>query len=206
MKAPSPNWYFAEGCTGWGFETYLCFLNTQTSNANVSLEFTPAGSGGAPVKKIIVVPAGTRRTLKLNDVVPNQDVATKVNSDVPIVAERSMLWAVLGGRAGHATQGMTAPSKQVFMSEGCTAYGFDTWLLVQNPGTTASDVSVYAMTAGGEQKIDQFSLAGGRRKSVRLNDYYQGNLSIHLDATAPVVCERSMYWNNRGGGTSSIGY
>ncbi len=206
VKAPSPDWYFAEGCTGWGFETYLCFLNTQGTDAHVSLDFMSASPTGGTATRNIVVPAGTRRTLKVSDVFDNQDVSTKVHSDVPIVAERSMLWAVPGGRAGHATVGMTAPATQVFMPEGCTAYGFDTWLLVQNPGSKDAGVSVYAMTGGGEHKLCDQSVAAGTRKTVKLNDYYQGNLSIRVVANEPVVCERSMYWNNRGGGTSSIGY
>ena len=133
-------------------------------------------------------------------------VATETHSDRPIVAERSMLWPVAGGRAGHATQGMTAPASAIFMPEGCTAYGFDTWLLVANPGDVESDVTVYAMTGGGERKITEFKLAADKRKTVRLNDFFQGNLSIRVAASSPVSAERAVYWNNRTGGTCSIGY
>jgi len=206
VKAPSRDWYFAEGSTGWGFETYLLFLNPGAGEATVSCEFMKADGSGQPVQKDVVVPAGSRRTLKVNDVVPNQDVATKVHSNLPVVAERSMFWPVPGGRAGHDTQGMTAPSTEVFMPEGCTAYGFETWLLVQNPGAKESFVSVYAMTEGGERKLLDFRLAAATRRSVKLNDYYQGNLSVRVTSTKPVACERAVYWNDRGGGTNSIGY
>ena len=117
-----------------------------------------------------------------------------------------MFWPVQGGRAGHDTQGMTAPATEVFMPEGCTAYGFETWLLVQNPGAKESAVSVYAMTEGGEQKLLDFNLAAATRRSVKLNDYYQGNLSVRVASTEPVACERAIYWSDHGGGTCSIGY
>ncbi|MHB8894590.1 MAG: DUF5719 family protein [Candidatus Geothermincolia bacterium] len=207
VKVPSQTWYFAEGATHSGFETYVLLLNTQATDANVTLDLMTSTSKATGSKtKSLVVPAGTRRTVKLNDVVAGVDVATAVHSDIPIVAERSMLWPAPGGRAGHETAGMTSPSKEIFMPEGCTAYGFETWLLLQNPGTTGSSATVYAMTAAGEKKLFDVNLASGGRATFRLNDYYQGNLSIRVQATTAVAAERAIYWNGRGGGTSSIGY
>lgn len=207
VKAPSAEWYFAEGCTGWGFDTYLLFLNPGATDAAVSLEFnTHSGTGAGRVEREVAVPAGRRVTVKLNDLVPGADVSTTVRSDRPIVAERSMLWQAGGGTAGHASAGMTAPSREVFLPEGCTAHGFDTWLLVQNPGESASSVSVYAMTDGGEHRLTDLVVGSRERRSLRLNDYYQGNLSIRVTGTEPVSCERAVYWGNRAGGTCSTGY
>jgi hypothetical protein len=62
------------------------------------------------------------------------------------------------------------------------------------------------MTEGGEQRIATVELAGSSRKTLKLNDYYQGNLSIRVVSSQPICAERSVYWNNKGGGTSSIGY
>lgn len=203
VKVPAQDWYLAEGATHSGFETYVLLLNPGTTNATANLEFLTAKG---TVKRDVPVPAGTRRTVKLNDIVPGLDVSTYVHSDVPLVAERSMLWPVPGGRAGHATVGMTSPATEIFMPEGCTAYGFDTWLLLENPGAASSSVSVWAMTEGGEQRIAGVDVAGRSRKTLKLNDYYQGNLSIRVVSTQPICAERSVYWNNKGGGTSSIGY
>ncbi len=207
IAAPSADWYFAEGCTGWGFETYLTFLNPGGSEAAVSLDFmTPAAAGAGSARKNITVPAGRRVTLKVNDVLGDTDVATRVHSSTPIVAERSMLWGVPGGRAGHSASGMTAPATEVFLAEGCTDFGFDTWLVVQNPGTVPSTVRVYAMTEGGEKELTGFELAAGARSTVRLDDFHTGNLSTRVTATSPVACERAVYWNNRTGGTCSTGF
>ena len=207
VHLPSQDWYFAEGATHSGFQTYVQLLNPGTAPANVSLNMMTSAPNGSGAKKTdVTVPAGTRRTVKLNDLVAGVDVATQVHSDVPVVAERSMLWPVAGGRAGHETIGMTSLSRDIFMPEGCTAYGFDTWLLLQNPGASGSSVSVYAMTSGGEKKILDVALAAGQRRTFKLNDYFQGNLSVRLHASQPVAAERAVYWNNKGGGTCSIGY
>ncbi len=204
-KSTSQDWYMAEGCTGWGFETYVVLLNPNPAPADVSLAIM-SPSGGPPVHRSVPVPAGSRGTVKLNDILPNRDLSIWLHSDLPIVAERSMLWQAPGGRAGHATIGMTAPSTQVFMPEGCTAYGFDTWLTLQNPGATESQVDVYAVTGGGERKLTGASVPPGTRRTLKLNDFWRGNLSIRVEASAPLVCERSVYWNSRAGGTCSIGY
>lgn len=206
VTAPATDWYLAEGCTGWGFDTYVQLLNPGAAEAKVDLEFMTGEAGSEPVTRSMVVPAGTRRTVWVNDVVQGKDVSTKVHSDKPIVAGRSMLWPVTGGRAGHVTNGMTATATEVFLPEGCTAYGFDTWLLLQNPGDTDVNATVTAMTEGGEEAVGTFAVKARQRVTVHVNDYYQGNLSLRVNATGPIACERGVYWNNRGGGTCSIGY
>jgi len=207
VKSPSQDWYMAEGATHSGFETYVLVTNPGGQQANVSLELmTTAAAGVGPLRADLLVPAGSRRTVRLNDIAPGVDVSARVHSNVPVVAERSMFWPVVGGRAGHDSIGMTTPAQESFLPEGCTGYGFETWLLVQNPGENEASVSVYAMNEGGESRVSEFSLGAAQRMTLRMNDYYTGNLSIHVRSSQPVACERAVYWNNRGGGTSSIGY
>lgn len=207
VKGPSQDWYFPEGATHSGFETYLLLMNPGDEPASVVIRFmTGDPVGGGVEQKNMVVPARSRRTVKVNDEVSGEDVSTAVHSEVGIIAERSMFWPAGEARAGHDTQGMAELSYEVFLPEGCTDYGFDTWLLVQNPGDEEVSVSVYAMTEGGETMIDRFTLQETKRKTVRLADHYVGNLSIRVESTGPVACERSVYWHDRGGGTCSIGY
>ena len=79
-------------------------------------------------------------------------------------------------------------------------------MLVGNPGTESADVTLYGMTEGGERELTRFALAPGARNSVRLNDFYEGSISTRVQSDRPVTCDRSVYWNNRGGGTCSIGF
>jgi hypothetical protein len=206
VKAPSTDWYLAEGATHAGFETYLLVLNPQTRTAKVTVDFMPGK--GSSRKEEITVPALTRRTIRVNDEMPGADVSMHVHGDLPVVAERSMYWAspTAAGRAGHNSPGITVPSRNTFLPEGCTAYGFETWLLVQNPWGQEVTATVYAMTEGGERKIGDFRIGGGKRGTIRLNDYYTGDLSIRVESSKAVACERAMYWRDRTGGTCSIGY
>ncbi|MBK5092584.1 MAG: DUF362 domain-containing protein, partial [Actinobacteria bacterium] len=207
VKATSTDWYLAEGATHSGFETYVLVSNPGGQQANVTLELmTTAGGTLGLARADLLVPAESRRTVRLNDIAPGVDVSAHVHSDTPVVAERSMFWPAGGGRAGHDSIGMTAPAKEFFLPEGCTAYGFETWLLVQNPTDREAAVSVYAMREGGESRVSEFSLGASQRRTLRMNDHYTGNLSIRVESSQPVACERAVYWNNRGGGTSSIGY
>lgn len=206
-RQSSTDWYLAEGATHSGFQTYVLLFNPGDTAADVTLRFATAPPLGAgETEKRVSVPAMSRKTVDLNAEVPGVDVSTGVHSDAPVVAERSMYWQAAGGRAGHDSIGMTAPAKEIFLPEGCTAHGFDTWLLVQNPGATRAEVLVFAMKDGGEEKVCSFELVSRARRSVRLNDFYNGDLSIRVEATEPVVAERSIYWAGREGGTCSIGY
>jgi hypothetical protein len=208
-KAASADWYFAEGANHSGFESYLLLLNPHTDPVDVNLDVQatdPWKGGTRHVPKTVTVPGLSRKTVRLAELAPGLDVAVHASAASPFVASRSVYWNVPGGRAGHESTGVSAPATQVFMPEGCTAYGFETWLLVENPGDEPAKVSVYAMGEGGEKKIADMDVAAGTRASLRANDYFKGNLSLRVTSTQPVVCERSVYWNNKGGGTCAPGY
>ena len=214
VKQPASDWYLAEGATHSGFETYLLVLNPGAKAETVDVELMTAGSGagsetaGASPKKIrLAVPAMSRKTLRVNDVIPGADVSIHVRAKSPVVAERSMYWpGGASGKAGHSTVGTSAPATSTFLPEGCTAWGFETWLLVGNPSADGAKVNVYAMTEGGEKEVCALEVPPCGRRTVRVNDYYQGNLSLRVESTVPLVCERAVYWGGRSGGTCSTGY
>src|SRR5450756_1972813 len=72
----------------------------------------------------------------------------KVESDQDIICERSMYWDAR--RGGHDSIGVTSPGKTWYLAEGSTAWGFTTWLLLQNPAEDKSaKVNVTYMTKFG---------------------------------------------------------
>ena len=203
-KAPAQKWYLAEGATHSGFDTWLLLFNPQPEKARVTVNVDSQGSELEPID--LVMEPRSRTTLHLNDLLPGRDLSMLVESDVPIVASRSMYWAVPGGRAGHECHGITAPTKESFLPEGCTAYGFDTWLLLYNPGDVDTTATVYAMTDGGEQEIGKIGVPAHTRSTMKVDDYYDGSLSLRVVAGEPVCSERATYWSDRAGGTCSTGY
>ena len=204
MKYPAQKWYLAEGATHSGFDTWLLLLNPQPETANVTVNVDSTGSRLDPIN-MQLAPL-SRTTLHLNDVMPGKDVSLSVDSDLPIVASRSMYWAVPGGRAGHESMGYTASYGGVFLPEGCTDFGFDTWLLLYNAGDIDAGVAVYGMTPDGEQNIANTTVPAHSRVTLKINDYYKGSLSLRVESDTPICAERATYWNNRTAGTCSAGY
>jgi hypothetical protein len=41
---------------------------------------------------------------------------------------------------------------------------------------------------------------------MKVDDYYDGSLSLRVLSDTAICCERATYWNNRSGGTCSTGY
>ncbi len=204
VKTPERRWYLAEGATHSGFDTWLLLLNPQQDKANVTVMVDSQGTGLAPID--MVMEPMSRTTLHLNEVLPGRDLSMLVDSDIPVVASRSMYWEAAGGRAGHECHGLTAPATESFLPEGCTTYGFDTWLLLYNPGGEDTTATVYAITDQGEQEIGKIDVPAHARSTMKVNDFYEGSLSLRVTAGEPVCCERATYWANRSGGTCSTGY
>jgi len=203
MKYPAQKWYLAEGATHSGFDTWLLLLNPQNETAQATVNVDSTGTRLDPIS--IELKPASRTTLHLNDVMPGRDVSMTVESDRPILASRSMYWAVPGGKAGHESTGYTAPATETFLPEGCTDFGFDTWLLLYNPGETDTVATVYGMTSG-EQKLSELAVPAHTRATAKVNDYYKGSLSLRVTSALPICAERATYWNNRSAGTCSAGY
>ena len=100
--APDTEWYFAEGCTRNGFDTWLCISNPGESDALIDVDYFCA-DGQTISKQEISVPAGNRVTVPVHDEAlgvgrhddPHGNFGIRVTSKngVPIVAERSMYFA-----------------------------------------------------------------------------------------------------------------
>jgi hypothetical protein len=201
-------WFLAEGSTGGGFETYVLLQNPQQEEAAVTVDFMDAS--GVAASERVTMPPRTRRSLKIADYVPDEfQVSTRVNSDKPIVAERSMYWdkrtaaSPSSMRGGHATMGFRHWGSMWMVPEGSTGGGFDSWVLVSNP--TESDVlaTVTFMTGAGSRGSFDVGIKAESRYTIHVNDYVPGEfgVSTRIQADGVVVVERAMYWdrNERAG-------
>ncbi len=89
--APSQVWYLAEGCTEGGMETFVLVQNPGDAQAVVDIVLhTGSGEVRPPGLQGNVVPAGSRRTFRLNDHIADWNVSATVLSTAPVVCERSM--------------------------------------------------------------------------------------------------------------------
>lgn len=198
-------WYLAEGSSAYGFETFILMANTTDVTATVNITYNTQQYGRIPRPQSIAVPPASRVTLNMNSDLPNVDASTTVSSDQPIVCERAMYW---NGRAeGTDSIGTMEPSTTWYLAEGCTSGGYETWLMVQNPGTTqTATVNVTYMTSNGVVNKPPFNLGPGLRTTIQVSaDVGACDVSAKVTSNNPIVCERSMYWDGRRGGHDSIG-
>ncbi len=92
-----------------------------------------------------------------------------------------------------------------FLAEGSTGGGFDTWVLLENPGLETANVDVTFTTREGPRPPLSFTLGAESRSTVRIQDYIPDDfhVSTFVEADRPIVAERSMYWDKRYWGTTS---
>ncbi|PKQ28788.1 MAG: hypothetical protein CVT63_01035 [Candidatus Anoxymicrobium japonicum] len=204
VTTASSVWYLAEGSTNGGFETWVLVQNSGDVAVNATLTFmTPSGSTPGPT---VNIPANSRVSVDVGETVQAQwSISTKVTADRPVIAERAVYW---GSRVeGHDSIGVTCANDTWYMAEGSTNGGFETWVLIQNPGEQETTANVVYMTPNGEKQGPVVSLPPNGRVSINISDVLPGEWSVSTKVTAnhPVICERSVYWGNRTGGTNSIG-
>ncbi|MCG2796390.1 MAG: S8 family serine peptidase, partial [Actinomycetia bacterium] len=203
-NSPARDWYMGEGSTNWGYDEYILLENPGEVAANVDITYmTPEGPEPQPA---VSVPAGSRVTVCVNEDLPGRDVSAKVTADRGIVVERSMYWNNGTGKGGHCAIATPQPRQECFLAEGSTDWGFDEWILVQNPNDTEANVGVEYMTSEGLMGRDGFTLGAGSRSSIHVNsDIPPIDTSAYVFSNLPIIAERSMYWNSRGAGHASQG-
>lgn len=204
-------WYLAEGCTGYGFETWVLIQNPTSENALINMFLmSPQGEIELPP---FTLPAKSRKTIRLNDHVQDQDVATRIESDEPaVVVERSMYWDNPSDQVkgpGHSSEGVRIPAMNWHLAEGSTEE-FQTWVLVQNPNSKGANIDFQYMTSSGPVQGPQFYMEPHTRRTINVADTVPNNSNVSTVVTGDVrvVAERAMYWTkNEGnkGGTESIG-
>ncbi|WP_287153429.1 S8 family serine peptidase [Candidatus Solincola tengchongensis] len=199
---PAYDWYLAEGCTAFGFEEYVLVQNPNPSPVDVEVTFMR--SDGPTPPYTFPMAAHSRLTVNVNALVPGSEASTKVHATGPVVAERAMYW---GGRTdGHASTGASAAFYDWYLAEGCTAFGFEEYVLVQNPNPSPVDVEVTFMRSDGPTPPYTFPMAAHSRLTVNVNALVPGSeVSTKVHATGPVVAERAMYWGGRDGGHGALG-
>ncbi len=95
----------------------------------------------------VTIPGASRRSFRLNDYCRTYDVSTLVTASGEVVAERATYGP---GRAwATGSVGVSATSTAWCLAEGSTDGGMETWVLVQNPGTSPVTVDLILQTAEG---------------------------------------------------------
>lgn len=198
VNQPTTEWYFAEGYTGTGFEEWLCIYNPADSPASVDIEYQGENSQGNQ-SLTIQIDAKSRYSQYVNQVVgPDRNISIKLKSNLPVVAERPIYFNYSGKwQGGSAAMGATRASAKWYFAEGYTGAGFEEWLCMQNPGDTPTQVQITYINAEGVTTDEEVVIDAKSRRTVFVNQDagVDQQVSVILQADAPIVAERPIYFN-----------
>jgi M6 family metalloprotease-like protein len=223
VPIPSTRWFLAEGATGSYFDTYVLVANPNPHAVTVSFTFLLGGEhAGTTYAKAIEVAASSRLTVDLEGLalqegfalLSNAAVSTVVDAASPIVVERAMYWP--GGPAtwaeAHNSFGVTGTGTRWGVSEGRKGgpRGFETYLLLANPSTTADAVvTLTFLRESGVPVVLTVPVARASRRNVFVNGDVAGLADGERFGTVieslpvpgvpegvPITVERAMYWGS----------
>lgn len=217
-QVPSRDWYFAEGATHSGFNVFYAVANDGDEPVEVHvrpLVWIPANTTGDPLDVIrparlpYVLPPHSRTTIWLNDALRSTygavDVGAHLTASAPIVAERVMYLASATSAfgAGNVSAGARAPSTRWSVPEGATGSFFDEFVLMANPFEVPATATLTYRRADGVTATKSYLVPPFGRVTVWVDEeqadargalFRDAVLSIQVEATQPIVVERSMWW------------
>jgi 5'-nucleotidase / UDP-sugar diphosphatase len=215
-------YYFAEGTTRGGFETYITIQNPGSKDAAVQLTYIK-GDGKSATQNIMV-PASSRSTVHPADVIGtgddvSHDFSTKVvcTNGQTIVAERPMYFFYNNAWAGgHDVVGATSLATTFYFAEGTCRANFDPYFCIENPN--AEDAYLrFTYTKGDGTSQQQLLLVP---KNSRYTERVKATLGEGDDAahdfstkvecfnSQPILVERPMYFDYKDmwtGGSDVVG-
>ncbi|MFH1151050.1 MAG: DUF5719 family protein, partial [Actinomycetota bacterium] len=193
VTEPASTWYFPEGSSKWGFECWLLIQNPTPHEATLHVTYMIDGEG--PTVFVHTVGPNSRASVDMAGDIGDKDASIMVESSVPVICERTMYRNQR--REGHNSTGATAPATTYYLAEGTTAWGFTTYVLVQNPNSAEAEVTLTYMTDEGPEQQAPFTMPANSRRTVRVNDALPDkDFSTKVEADRGVIAERAMYWES----------
>jgi hypothetical protein len=199
LPAEPTSWYFAEGNTMPGFETYIVLQNPLEELATVRVTFMT--QDGPLAYQTVTIPPNSRKSIHVNDIVPNALVATRVEAETAVFAERTVYF----GHDAIGGIGTRSGARSWYLAEGSTQPPFDTWILLLNPNEEETTAHLtFMLEDGSTVEMDQ-PLPPLARISVDTNDIIKSaGFATEVRAETPIIVERTMYFAG-GGGHGTIG-
>jgi hypothetical protein len=206
VGAPEPEnkWCFAEGTTRHGFDEWLTVLNPSDRQAQVTVRYLLAGGGGLNPQVMLVEPR-SRRTINVNaEAGPGLDLSMVVESDVPVVAERSLYANTPTCYGGDSAMGVTAPTTEWQFAEGTTVTGFTTYYTLFNPNSEQVETTITYQFCDGSEQQRTMTLPANSRTTLNIADDVGNERDVagSITSTLPIVAERPMYFDGHWRGST----
>jgi exo-beta-1,3-glucanase (GH17 family) len=221
--SPGPAWYFPDGNTHAGWDTYLTLMNPHATSAAVTLTYYLAG---AVQTRDLTVAANSRATVDVHaqprGVGRSHAVGIKVATSHPdgLVVERPLYGRYTGEIvAATSVTGAPTPRRRWSFGEGYTGDGFAMWLHLLNPHASATTATITYFLDGGQVLTRTTPLPPQARTSVAVHDPVAGigpgraaAVQVDTDHGEGIVVERAIYFAYRGsaglvtGGHAALGF
>lgn len=195
----SRSWYFAEGTTDPPFTMRLLVLNPNEKSSKTTITFmTPDGT---TLRRNYVIPPTTRLVVDVNEVVPTLGVATSIESEWPLVAERALYFdpnefgkpPVIASRsittslvlsttdvlvpedtiplAGTVSFGARQPAYVWHFAYG-RSRGAREYLLLSNPSRRQARVAIEFVREDGSHDTQHIVMPANSRYTLAAHDFY----------------------------------
>ena len=187
--------YLAEGADNAFFKTRIALANPGPAAATAVVRFD--GDDGTARSINVHVPAGGRRTVFVDAVGGTApSFSTIVDAPAPLVTERTMSWDSTEYGA-HAERASPTPSTTWFLAEGATG-AFSLFYLLQNPGDTATSVTIRYLRPSPLPPITRtYTLPPRSRTTLPVEqqapELASTDVSAAISAVEPILVERAMY-------------
>jgi len=198
--SPGTSLDLAEGYVGPGFDEYLTLLNPATVEATATLTFLLPNGQTQAVRRL--VPAGSRQTLMVDQVLPTGSNSVHIDSTVGLVVERSMYFSYRGiwdGGTDVVAVSLPAPGTTYYFAEGYVSPNFDEYLTIENPdpSQTARVDLVFRSPDGTSPASTSVYVEPHSRYTVFVNGLVPANTSIAtvVTSSSPILVERSLYFS-----------
>lgn len=188
--------YLAEGAENSFFRTRLALANPGPTPATAVVRLLSDGGGSTPA--FVSLPPLSRRTLDVGSVDgrTSASFSVVVESDAPIVADRTMTWDATGYGA-HAERAVDSTSTTWFLAEGSTTGSFSLFYLLQNPHATPTTATVRYLRPAGPPIEKTYVLPPASRTTIPVNtqapELESTDVSAAITADQAILVERAMY-------------
>jgi hypothetical protein len=194
--------YLAEGASGTFFDTdYDVFNPSFTTSATGVLVFQRRQ--GSTTSYPLALDPGRHRWVPAELVagLAADEFSVVLESDAPLVLDRTMTWAGTDHYGSHTESGIAVPSATWYLAEGSTVIDFNLFYLLQNPQSVPVTATVRFLRPIGAPIVRTYDLPPRTRLTIHVNDVpglEETDVSAAIEATEPIVVERAMYADRPG--------
>lgn len=191
--------YLAEGAVNAFFDTRISLFNPRTTQAAVLLRIQPETGIEEAWPVTLFAMQREAITTPILRALSGGGFSTVIESDRPIVVDRTMRWDATGYGA-HAEVAMESPATTWYLAEGSTSGDFALFYLLQNPGPTAVQATVRFLRPQPLPPIDRvYTIGAHSRLTIPVDslgpELASTDVSGVVTASQPIIVERAMYLN-----------